>query len=107
TGDVVSDIIREVAPSGPSVAVVGNPEFLREGTAIRDFMQPDRVVLGGHDAEAARRIAELYEPLGCPIISTDLHTAETIKYASNAFLATKISFINEIARICERLEADV
>ena len=107
TGDIVSAIVEESRPDEAPFAVVSNPEFLREGSAISDFMHPDRVVLGGHDREAAERVAELYQPLERPILITDLYTAEMIKYASNAFLATKISFINEIARICERLDADV
>jgi UDPglucose 6-dehydrogenase len=87
--------------------VVSNPEFLREGSAINDFMYPDRVVLGSVNREAAQRVAMLYVSLRCPIMITDLRTAEMIKYASNAFLATKISFINEIANICDELGADV
>ena len=108
SGDVVSRIIRQNL-SRPDVrfAVVSNPEFLREGSAIVDFQAPDRVVLGSSDEEAARQVATLYLPLRAPIVITDLYTAEMIKYASNAFLATKISFINEIAQICERLGADV
>ncbi|MGQ9457532.1 MAG: UDP-glucose 6-dehydrogenase, partial [Anaerolineae bacterium] len=82
-------------------------EVLREGAAIHDFMNPDRVVLGSLDREAAHQVAQLYLSLRCPILITDLRTAEMIKYASNAFLATRISFINEIAAICEELGADV
>jgi UDPglucose 6-dehydrogenase len=107
TGDMVSQVITTHRAADHPFAVVSNPEFLREGSAIQDFMTPDRVVLGGHDKEAADRVAELYRPLEAPIMITDLYTAEMIKYASNAFLATKISFINEIARICEKLDADV
>jgi UDPglucose 6-dehydrogenase len=88
-------------------AVVSNPEFLREGTAVHDFMHPDRVVLGSTDRGAAERVAALHAPLNAPTVITDVRTAEMIKYASNAFLATKISFINEIAQICDRLGADV
>lgn len=87
--------------------VVSNPEFLREGSAISDFMHPDRVVIGSADPDAAERVRALYEPLGAPVLRTDPKTSEMIKYASNAFLATKISFINEIADICERVDADV
>ncbi|MEZ4834463.1 MAG: nucleotide sugar dehydrogenase [Caldilineaceae bacterium] len=83
------------------------PEFLKEGSAITDFMNSDRVVLGSMSAEAADKVAQLHLPLRAPIIVTDLRTAEMIKYASNAFLATRISFINEIATICEKLGADV
>ncbi len=112
SGDLVSAIIAEHLPrnlsdSALSVGVVSNPEFLREGSAVQDFLQPDRVVLGSAQRSAAERVAELYLALRAPIVITDLYTAEMIKYASNAFLATKISFINEIARICERLGADV
>jgi UDPglucose 6-dehydrogenase len=108
SGDLVRRIIRtHLSRSDVSFAVVSNPEFLREGSAIQDFRSPDRVVLGSSDEEAARRVATLYLPLRAPMVITDLYTAEMIKYASNAFLATKISFINEIARICERLDADV
>ena len=87
--------------------VVSNPEFLREGAAVADFMKPDRVVLGAMRRGDAERVAELYASLKCPILITDPRTAEMVKYASNAFLATKISFINEVASICERLGADV
>ncbi len=108
TGDWVADIIRENMPNKDiEFSVVSNPEFLREGSAVYDFMNPDRIVLGSTDPAAAHRVAELYYPLQAPIIITDLRTAEMIKYASNAFLATKISFINEIANICEALGADV
>jgi UDP-glucose 6-dehydrogenase len=88
-------------------SVVSNPEFLREGSAVFDFQNPDRIVLGASEPEAAEKVARLYLPLRAPIVITDIYTAEMIKYASNAFLATKISFINEIAQICERLGADV
>jgi UDPglucose 6-dehydrogenase len=103
------DIVEYIAQRGGAerVAVLSNPEFLQEGTAVRNFMEPDRVVLGSADAAAIERVAALYEPLGAPIIRTDIRTAEMIKYASNAFLATKISFINEIAAICEAVDADV
>jgi UDPglucose 6-dehydrogenase len=108
SGDVVSRIIHQnLGRPDARFAVVSNPEFLREGSAIADFQTPDRVVLGSTDEEAARKVATLYLPLRAPIVITDLYTAEMVKYASNAFLATKISFINEIAQICERLGADV
>jgi UDPglucose 6-dehydrogenase len=107
TGDWVADIVSQHQPSAVPFAVVSNPEFLREGAAIADFLSPDRVVLGSLDPEAAENVAQLYLPLRAPIVITDLRTAEMIKYASNAFLATRISFINEIASICERLGADV
>jgi UDPglucose 6-dehydrogenase len=107
TGDWVADIIRNNQPRPVDFAVVSCPEFLREGSALLDFMNPDRTVLGSLDREAAEEVAQLHIPLRAPIIATDLRTAEMIKYASNAFLATKISFINEIANICEVLGADV
>jgi UDPglucose 6-dehydrogenase len=107
TGDWVADIVKEHQPDSIPFAVVSCPEFLREGSAILDFMNPARTVLGSLDKEAAERVAQLHIPLRAPIVITDLRTAEMIKYASNAFLATKISFINEIANICEALGADV
>ncbi|GHO69447.1 UDP-glucose 6-dehydrogenase [Ktedonobacter sp. SOSP1-52] len=108
SGDVVSRVIRNnLKRPEVNFAVVSNPEFLREGEALSDFQHPDRVVLGSSDPEAAQSVARLYLPLRAPILVTDIYTAEMIKYASNAFLATKISFINEIAQICERLGADV
>ncbi len=107
TGDWVSDIIYEQNPDAVGFSVVSCPEFLREGSAIGDFMNPHRIVVGSLDEEAADKVAQLHLPLRAPIVVTDLRTAEMIKYASNAFLATKISFINEIANICEDLGADV
>jgi UDPglucose 6-dehydrogenase len=107
TGDWVADIIRRHQQEPVEFSVVSNPEFLREGSAIADFMHPDRIVLGSLDPEAAAQVAQLYLSLRAPIMLTDLRTAEMIKYASNAFLATRISFINEIASICEALGADV
>jgi UDPglucose 6-dehydrogenase len=107
TGDWVADIVRTNQPAPIDFWVVSNPEFLREGSAIIDSTSPDRVVLGSLDKVAANKVAELYLGARTPIIVTDLRTAEMIKYASNAFLATRISFINEIANICEKLGADV
>ena len=107
TGDLVTSIINEHKRSEVTFSVVSNPEFLREGSAVVDCMAPDRVVLGSTDRDAAETVAGLYVSLRCPILITDLRTAEMIKYASNAFLATRISFINEIAAVCERLGADV
>ena len=89
------------------VAYASNPEFLREGTAIADFMRPDRVVIGADAPNVAERLADLYKGIDCPVLVTDVASAEMIKYASNAFLATKISFINEIANVCEATGADV
>jgi UDPglucose 6-dehydrogenase len=107
TGDWVADIVRAKQARPIPFSVVSCPEFLREGSALQDFMNPARTVLGSLDKEAANKVAELHLPLRAPIVVTDLRTAEMIKYASNAFLATKISFINEIANICEALGADV
>ncbi len=103
----VSDIITRKQPKPIDFAVVSCPEFLKEGSAIIDFMNSDRVVLGSTNPDAADKVAQLHLPLRAPIIVTDLRTAEMIKYASNAFLATRISFINEIAAICDKLGADV
>jgi len=89
------------------VGYVSNPEFLKEGSAIADFMHPDRVVVGAFRDKDAERVAALYAPLGAPVLTTSVPTAEMVKYASNAFLATKISFINEIANVCEEMGADV
>jgi UDPglucose 6-dehydrogenase len=89
------------------VGYCSNPEFLKEGAAIADFLNPDRIVIGEFASEQGDRVAELYAPLGAPIVRTSVPTAEMVKYASNAFLATKISFINEIANVCEEVGADV
>jgi UDPglucose 6-dehydrogenase len=109
TGDEVERIIRETRPEA-EFAVVSNPEFLREGAAIADFKRPDRIILGTEDERAAQVMRELYRPLylnQAPILQTSRRTAELTKYAANAFLATKITFINEIADLCERVGADV
>ena len=91
----------------PDVAVVSNPEFLREGSAIQDFLHPDRIVVGSDNLEAAIAVGALYEKVGAPVLVTDPASAETIKYAANAFLATKISYINAVAAICEGVGADI
>jgi UDPglucose 6-dehydrogenase len=109
TGDEIQRIIADIQP-GADLSVVSNPEFLREGAAIQDFMAPDRVVVGTDDARAREVMTELYRPLadkGAPILHTARRGAELIKYAANAFLATKITFINEIADLCEQANADV
>jgi UDPglucose 6-dehydrogenase len=109
TGDEVERIIRETRPDA-DYAVVSNPEFLREGAAIRDFKLPDRIVIGTADTRARELMSELYQPLylnRSPILFTGRRTAELIKYAANAFLATKITFINEIADLAEKVGADV
>ncbi|MEA1834800.1 UDP-glucose/GDP-mannose dehydrogenase family protein [Methylobacterium durans] len=109
TGDEVERILREAAPQA-EVAVVSNPEFLREGAAIADFKRPDRIVIGAEDERAAEVMREVYRPLylnAAPILVTGRRTAELTKYAANAFLATKITFINEIADLCEQVGANV
>ncbi len=106
----IKKLIDENKKNSVAVDVISNPEFLREGSAIEDFMRPDRVVIGGESAYAIAIIKDIYRPLylaETPFVITDLETAEMIKYASNSFLATKISFINEIANLCERVGADV
>jgi UDPglucose 6-dehydrogenase len=109
TGDEIENILREVRPDA-DIQVVSNPEFLREGAAIQDFKHPDRIVVGTDDDRAGKALAEIYRPLylnAPPIIYVSRRTAELIKYASNAFLATKITFINEMADLCEQVGADV
>jgi UDPglucose 6-dehydrogenase len=109
TGDEVERILREIAPAARAW-VVSNPEFLREGAAIEDFKRPDRIVIGTEDKDAAEIMREIYRPLylnNAPLLFTARRTAELIKYAANAFLATKITFINEIADLCESVGADV
>ena len=109
TGDEVERILCEERPE-IGVAVVSNPEFLREGAAIQDFKHPDRIVIGTDDPHARNVLAEIYRPLylnAAPILFTGRRSAELIKYAANSFLATKITFINEIASLCERVGADV
>ena len=100
---------RTIKRDAPGLAYVSCPEFLREGTAVKDFLEPDRVVVGADpgDEWAAEDVVAAYEPLGAPIVRTDLSSAEMIKLASNAYLATKISFINEIANVCDEVGADV
>ena len=110
TGDDVERIIRERTRPGAQFAVVSNPEFLREGAAIQDFKHPDRIVIGTDDERARKVMAELYRPLflnQAPVLYTSRRTSELIKYAANAFLATKVTFINEIADLCEKVGADV
>jgi len=109
TGREVADILRRVCPN-ERFDVASNPEFLREGSAIEDFMRPDRVVIGAHSDRAREVMRQLYRPLylsETPMLFTEIETAELIKYAANAFLATKITFINEIADLCERVGGDV
>ena len=107
TVPVGSTKVVERALKRPDVKVVSNPEFLREGSAVADFLKPDRVVIGSDDQAAAMKVASLYDGLSTRVIITDPASAETIKYAANAFLATKLSFINAIAAICEGVGADI
>lgn len=110
TGGLIERLIRKESDGVDHFAVVSNPEFLREGSAIDDFLHPERLVIGSRDPRAIEIMLEIYSPLrvaDVPFIVTNVETAEMIKYASNSFLATKISFINEVAALCERLGADV
>ena len=110
TGKWVKSVIKKHQKETFRFSMVSNPEFLREGSAIEDFMRPDRVVLGAEDSEALAIMKDLYAPLyliETPIVCSNIETAELIKYASNAFLATKISFINEVSQVCDRVGADV
>ncbi|WP_425570412.1 UDP-glucose dehydrogenase family protein [Pseudonocardia adelaidensis] len=102
TGERTAELIDR-----PDVAVVSNPEFLREGSGVHDFLHPDRIIVGANAQDAAERVAALYARLGAPTVLTDLASAEMIKYAANCFLATKLSYVNAIAELCERLGADV
>ena len=108
TGDLVREIV-ERHKRDPDVAfdVVSNPEFLREGSAIQDTLSPDRIVIGAPSHDSTMKLVELYHTLECPMIITDVHSAEMIKYASNAFLAMKVSFVNAVANICETAGADI
>lgn len=110
TGAWLRDYLRKHGPEGLDVDIVSNPEFLREGSAVNDFMRPDRVVIGTSSERAAAVMREIYRPLyliETPMVVTNVESAEMIKYASNAFLAVKVGFINEIANLCERVGADV
>ena len=107
TGELIATIISEYNTGAHEAYVVSNPEFLREGSAVADFMQPDRVVVGTEDPKARQIMQALYAPLDAPILFVYVRTAEMIKYTANAFLAMKVSFINEIANICELVGADV
>ncbi|HTL84753.1 MAG TPA: UDP-glucose/GDP-mannose dehydrogenase family protein [Acidimicrobiia bacterium] len=103
----VQRVLSEAGVVPGNVTVASNPEFLREGQAVRDFLNPDRIVIGCEDPESAVRVSELYKSIHAPVLVTDPASAEMIKYASNAFLATKVSFINAIANLCEAVDADV
>src|SRR5689334_19236361 len=103
----VQRVLAEAGTPREHITVASNPEFLREGQAVHDFLHPDRIVIGCEDPESAVRVSELYRGVHAPVLVTDPASAEIIKYASNAFLATKISFINAIANVCEAIDADV
>ena len=108
TGETIASILGEGFPEGsipPRVAA--NPEFMREGRGVHDFLNPDRIVIGANDPADARAVASLFEALGAQVLETDLRTAEMIKYVANSYLATRISFVNEIARLCEAVGADI
>ncbi|WP_440602921.1 UDP-glucose dehydrogenase family protein [Bacillus sp. GB_SG_008] len=107
TNDAMKEWIRESVRTDISIHLVSNPEFLREGSGVHDFFHGDRIIIGAETTEIAKRVGELYKSLPIEIFTTDVRSAEMIKYASNAFLATKISFINEISNICEKVQADV
>ncbi len=107
TGDWVEGWLENAAGSGKRMDVVSCPEFLREGSAVQDFMHPDRIVLGCMDQESAEKVIELFRPMEAEMVITDLRTAEMIKYASNAYLATRISFVNHMAQLCEAVGVDV
>ncbi|MEV5116267.1 UDP-glucose dehydrogenase family protein [Peribacillus frigoritolerans] len=107
TNDFIKSIIEEHCNESVTFNMVSNPEFLRQGSAVMDTMQADRIIIGSENDEAAKRVQEMYRPLNVPFILTSIRSAEMIKYASNAFLATKISFINEVANLCGVVGADV
>jgi UDPglucose 6-dehydrogenase len=106
TGERMASIVREVRGGDFRFAVVSNPEFLQQGRAVESFLNPDRIILGGDDVDAVERVASLYQDLPSAIVRTDHKTAEMIKYAANAFLATKVSYANEMAKLCDALGVD-
>jgi len=107
TNDYIRELLQKQCAANISIKMVSNPEFLRQGSAVNDTIHPDRIIIGSENEEAAKKITEMYQPLNAPIIVTSIRSAEMIKYAANAFLATKISYINEIANLCEAVGADV
>lgn len=107
TNELLKQLLLRQLQNNVEIKMVSNPEFLRQGSAIRDTMKADRIIIGSDDAGASEKIQEMYRPLNVPLLLTDVKSAEMIKYASNAFLATKISFINAIANLCESVGADV
>lgn len=108
TGETIASIlVQGLAHDGAAPRIVSNPEFLREGHAVQDFLNPDRIVVGANDSADAQAVASLFAALGAPVLETDLRTAEMIKYVANSYLATRISFVNEIARLCEAVGTDI
>src|SRR5213075_2848365 len=107
TVPVGSTRVVEEALGREDVSVVSNPEFLREGSAVHDFLNPDRIVVGGDQQDAAERVSALYARLGAPTVLTDAASAEMVKYAANCFLAMKLSYVNAMAELCERLGANI
>jgi UDPglucose 6-dehydrogenase len=107
TGEWLQSLLREQVPSNIEFDIAAVPQFLREGHAVKDFMHPDRIIIGAESKRAIDTIVEIYRPLNAPILVTDTNSAELIKHATNAFLATKISFINSIAQVCEKTGADI
>lgn len=107
TGQKVSETVRRYAASGVEFGVVSNPEFLREGCAVKDLLEPDRIVFGSNDERALAVMKKIYEPFVAPVLVTDMESAELIKHAANSFLALKISYINAVGRICEQSGADI
>ncbi|WP_103653070.1 UDP-glucose dehydrogenase family protein [Bacillus thuringiensis] len=107
TNEYIEKITKDLCNERVSLEMVSNPEFLRQGSAIMDTLKPDRIIIGSENEEVAKKVQEMYRPLNVPFLLTNIRSAEMIKYASNAFLATKISFINEIANLCEVVGADV
>jgi len=107
TGQKVGDTVRRYAPAGVEFGVASNPEFLREGCAVEDLLKPDRIVFGSNDERALDLMRRLYDPFNAPILVTDIESAELIKHAANSFLALKISYINAVARICEKSGGDI
>jgi UDPglucose 6-dehydrogenase len=107
TGEWLEELLRKEVPKGISFDIAAVPQFLHEGKAVRDFMNPDRIVIGSESHQAIDTIVDIYRPLNAPLLITDINSAELIKHATNAFLATKISFINSVAQICEKTGADI
>lgn len=107
TGEWLESLLRKEVPQGIDFDIAAVPQFLREGQAVHDFMHPDRIIIGAESRQAIDTIVEIYRPLNAPLLMTDINSAELIKHATNAFLATKISFINSIAQICEKTGADI